>query len=127
MLICDDQPFLRAVLSRTIKESWPNTEIVEVDSGKAGERVLEEQKEQGFDVIFMDIEMPPGQNGLETIKNIRERKLAEGIPIVICTGCKGETDMGEGWQDIAQYTIGKPFEPDEIDEILDEVKWKGYA
>ena len=65
----------------------------------------------------MDLEMPR-QNGLKTIQNIRSEKLAEGTPIVLCTGCTGETKLAESLS-IADYRITKPFELEEVEDDLE--------
>ena len=122
VLVCDDNPLLRALLANAIQESWPNSEILQADNGVDGENLI---REHSFDVIFMDLEMPR-QNGLVTIRRIRDEGLAEGTPIVLCTGCAGDTELAYPVA-MADYRISKPFELETIDEILDRVKWEGYT
>lgn len=122
VLLCDDNPMLRALLASAVRESWPGTEIVQTGNGLDCEQLV---RTESFEVIFMDLEMPK-QNGLVTIQNIREEKLAEGTPIVLCTGCTGETELAESLS-IADYRITKPFELEEVEEILDQIKWEGFS
>lgn len=122
VLLCDDNPMLRALLASAVRESWPGTEIVQTGNGLECEDIV---RRENFEVIFMDLEMPR-QNGLKTIQNIRSEKLAEGTPIVLCTGCTGETKLAESLS-IADYRITKPFELEEVEDILDQIKWRGFS
>lgn len=73
----------------------------------------------------MDLEMPR-QNGLVTIQKIRSEGLAENTPIVLCTGCGGDTALAYPVA-IADFRISKPFDLETVDEILDQIKWRGYS
>lgn len=118
VLVCDDHTLLRSLLVSAIGEIWSTAEMMEADNGKRAEELVRENK---FDVIFMDVEMPK-QNGLDTIANIRREKLAESTPIVVCTGCKGETALVRGWQLKVDHYITKPFDLEEIGQVLDQIK-----
>lgn len=122
VLICDDQPLLRKVLAGAISECWPNVEITETKDGMEGEKAA---KEGDFDVIFMDVEMPR-QNGFDTVSAIRAVPALAQTPIVMCTGCSGEADVVRGWQLNVEYYLTKPFDVEEIDNVLDEIKWADY-
>jgi CheY-like chemotaxis protein len=122
VLLCDDNPMLRALLANAVRESWPASEIVQTDNGWECEQIV---RKENFEVIFMDLEMPR-QNGLKTIQTIRSEKLAEGTPIVLCTGCTGETELASQLS-IADYRITKPFDLEEVEDILDRIKWKGFS
>ena len=122
VLLCDDNPMLRALLASAVRESWPDSEIMQTGNGLECEELV---RKENFEVIFMDLEMPR-QNGLRTIQNIRREKLAEGTPIVLCTGCSGETELAQSLS-IADYRISKPFELEEVEDILDRIKWRGLT
>lgn len=122
VLICDDNPFLRSLLADAVMESWPNVEIQFAGNGRDGEQLI---RQHDFHVIFMDVEMPY-QNGIDTIRRIRKEGLAKTVPLVLCTGCTGDTELCRDLPEVT-YRITKPFEADEIDRILDEIKWSGYS
>lgn len=122
VLICDDNPLLRTLLANAVLEVWPNSKIWEASNGIEGEELVQTLT---FDVIFIDLEMPK-QNGLETIRKIRQNGLAENTPIVLCTGCTGDTALAHPVE-MADFRITKPFELQEIDNLLDHIKWRGYS
>ncbi|MCA9776104.1 MAG: response regulator [Candidatus Eremiobacteraeota bacterium] len=123
VLVCDDHSLLRSILVNAIREVLPNAEIQEAANGERAEELVRKNK---YDLIFMDVEMPK-QNGLDTISKIRDEKLAEDTPIVVCTGCKGETALVRGWQLKVDHYITKPFDLEEIERVIDEIKWRGFS
>lgn len=67
------------------KEKFPEFEIDVASQGQEGVQLIQEalQKNQPYSLAFVDIRMPPGWDGIETIKHIWE--LDKNIQIVICT------------------------------------------
>ncbi|HIB65751.1 MAG TPA: response regulator [Phycisphaerales bacterium] len=114
VLVCDDQHMLRELLQGAILTHSPYCKVTQASNGKIAEDLLRQEK---FDIVFMDVEMPV-QDGFTTLKNIREGNLAEGTPVVMCTGCSDESDLVRGWQLRADYYLTKPFDLDEISDVL---------
>ena len=54
-----------------------------VTSAPSGDNAIDYAKDNDFDLIFMDVRMPPGWDGIETIKRIWEKW--PHIEMVICT------------------------------------------
>lgn len=122
ILICDDQPLLRQALRRMITETWPNCDFTEAEDGLRAEEILQRDR---FDVVFMDIEMPL-QNGLRTLDNLAQSQILADTPVVLCTGCKGETQSAHDWKTKVAFHVEKPFTSDRIYEVLDGIKWRNY-
>lgn len=68
-----------------IKSDLPQFEIDVASQGKEGVALIKQALDQGihYALAFVDIRMPPGWDGIETIKHIWE--LDKEIQIVICT------------------------------------------
>lgn len=82
LLIAEDTPFSRKIIETFLKTKQINYVIVE-----NGREAIEKVKENDFDIVFMDIEMPE-MNGYEASKYIRT-KLNEpkcNVPIIALTG-----------------------------------------
>lgn len=76
-----------------------------------GEDALEECKENVFDIVFLDENMP-GLTGLETLPKIKE--VDPGVPVVMITKSEEENIMEEAiGENIADYLI-KPVNPTQI-------------
>jgi two-component system invasion response regulator UvrY len=70
ILIADDHTIVREGVKMLLTESYPLAEITDVSDSASVIRNVNEKK---WDVIICDISMPPGDSGLETIKQIKER------------------------------------------------------
>ena len=94
-----------------------------VDSAYQGEEALQkvietEAKNNPYDVIFMDVRMPPGWDGITTIKKIWEK--FDHIEMVICTAF---ADIS--WEDMQKelglshrlLVLKKPFDPMEVKQL----------
>lgn len=70
--VCDDEPAILDELSKRI-ESFFNTEGTKasVFCFDSGETLLEDCRKMKYDVIFLDIKMPP-PDGMETARRLRE-------------------------------------------------------
>ncbi len=97
--------------------SAPSFELTHASSGEEALALVTESIAQGqpFSLAFMDMQMPPGWDGLETTSHIW--KIDPGLRIVFCSAYSDHT-----WSDIAtelgisdRYLVfKKPFESIEI-------------
>lgn len=82
-----------------------------VTTAQSGTEALEEIKEQNFDIVFLDENMP-GLTGLETLAELKE--INASLPVVMITKSEEEYIMEEAiGSKIADYLI-KPVNPNQI-------------
>ena len=82
-----------------------------VTTAQSGVEALNEIKEQEFDIIFLDEQMP-GLDGLEVLSRIKN--IYSNIPVVMITKSEEENIMEEAiGQQISDYII-KPVNPNQI-------------
>ncbi|MFC7357263.1 response regulator [Jejudonia soesokkakensis] len=82
-----------------------------VTTAKSGTEALEEIRDQNFDIVFLDENMP-GLTGLETLAEIKEYEAT--LPVVMITKSEEEYIMEEAiGSKIADYLI-KPVNPNQI-------------
>ena len=108
-----------------------NTPVYEVDfatQGEEGLRLVEQAQSQlrPYALAFVDMRMPPGWDGLETIEHIW--RVDPGIQVVICSAYSDYD-----WSDMIErlghsdrlLVLKKPFEPIEIQQCASAMtrKW----
>jgi two-component system response regulator len=96
ILLIDDDPDCRLLITDAIAECKVSNKIYEVGSGEeALEFLLRKGKHADAPrpgLVYLDIEMP-GINGLETLQRIRACPELKDVPIVMMTGVCGEEEM----------------------------------
>ena len=103
------------------KESFlPKFELLHVNSGEEAYDVIKAEKEAGrpISVAFVDIRMPPGLDGIETIRRVR--KVDRDVEVVIMTAYTDKS-LAEIIHDMdllhKVLYIRKPFAREEIQQI----------
>ncbi|MDR2575901.1 MAG: response regulator transcription factor [Treponema sp.] len=105
ILICDDEPGLRAVIKRYAQ--FERHETVEAGNGM---EAVEACKKEQFDIIIMDIMMPE-LDGFSAVKEIRK---TSDVPIIMLSARGEEYDKVLGFEyGIDDYVV-KPFSSKEI-------------
>ncbi len=78
VLIADDHTIVREGIKMLLTEAYPFAQITDVSDSVDLIKLVLKQK---WDVIICDISMPPGDSGLEAIKQIKEH--SPGTPVII--------------------------------------------
>jgi len=114
LLIVDDDVFLLDMYSVKFKEAGFQVEVAE-----NGETAIKKLKEISPNVILLDVVMPK-MDGLETLRQIKKDKLAEGAKIIVLTNLGQKEDVERGLKLGADdYIIKAHFTPT---EVLNKVK-----
>ena len=113
ILIVDDEKNIRMTLSQSLESLG-----VETDMAGNGEEALTKLKEKDFGLILLDIRMP-GMDGMEVLRQVREVRPDIRIIMITAYGTIGSAveAMKLGAVDFLQ----KPFDPEEIRELVSRV------
>ena len=123
MLVVDDDPLIRDVLTRFLAKMGC---IIEVASD--GEAAVEKVRENQFDLVLLDLVLPEmsGQEALESIVG-----LDPGIPVIIITAYGSTESAVEFLKNGAIDYITKPVHFEEfkfrINRALEEIRLKQHA
>jgi DNA-binding response OmpR family regulator len=79
VLVVDDEGAIRYSVSKTLQRVGYN-----VNEASSGEEAIEMMGGQTFDVVLTDIRMPPGLDGVELVRRIKE--LDGDIIVILMTG-----------------------------------------
>ena len=111
ILIIDDEESIRDILDVLL--SSEDYEIIQADSGESG---LELAKVERPDLIILDV-MMPRMSGYMVAKHLKLDECLQNIPIVLLTATANVA--GNIMLDMpTPYRLTKPFNPDELLEIV---------
>lgn len=108
VMIVDDDALIRRAIS-----IYLTTRSYEVIEAVNGADCLSKLDHKMPDIILLDVMMPPGPDGRETCRRIRE---FSQVPIILLTARAQETDRTQGIAAGANGYITKPMSLKEVEE-----------
>lgn len=108
VLIADDEPSLRLLVSATIESDL--LEVFEAEDGDQAWALLQQHRP---DLALLDVQMP-GKTGLELARAIRAEPDLAAMKIIILTSKAQQADVAEGLAAGADLYLTKPFSPIEL-------------
>ncbi|AEF93351.1 response regulator receiver protein [Desulfotomaculum nigrificans CO-1-SRB] len=115
VLIVDDQVGVRYLLEILVKESGHRAH-----TAQNGVEAVEKVRSIKPDLVFMDVRMPI-MNGLEALGKIK--MIAPRTQVVMMTAYSAEDTATIALQKGALKCMSKPFDVEEIKEILENFAW----
>lgn len=104
VIIIDDDPLIRLVVSKTLQAANLNT--IEAASGEEGLQLFKEKK---ADAILLDVMMPSGMDGYATCSEIRNLPEGRHVPILMMTGLEDLESINRAYELGATDFITKPI------------------
>ena len=118
VLVIDDTKNIRILLSTCLE--LRGYDVITADNGLEALKIIQDI-EKDIDLIFLDIRMP-GISGTEVLKVIKETR--ENCPVIIMTAFATVKNAIECTKLGALVYLQKPFSPDRINLVLDEIERK---
>jgi DNA-binding NtrC family response regulator len=110
LLIVDDDDAIRGMLFDLLSEKY------ECNTASMAEEALQYIEVEKYDAILTDLAMP-GLSGLELLKKIQEHDSA--TPVILISGKGAEQDT-QALIDLGAFAyVTKPFNLDEIEEVVE--------
>ncbi len=114
ILLLEDDEILNEVISSFLLNYG-----YEVTSAYDGEEALEILYAKTFDLLLLDVNVP-SINGFELLKNIRQDNI--NTPAIFITSLNDTVDLREGFLSGCDDYIKKPFEFDELELRIENIK-----
>jgi CheY-like chemotaxis protein len=115
ILAVDDNPAILEVLQIMLEDLGCDV-LALSDSRQAAEQV----KQQEFDGILLDAQMP-FMDGLELAQLIRHSAKNPAVPIVMLTGSRRGSDRGSSPQGPVTFFMEKPFDMHALERVLADI------
>lgn len=113
VLIADDDPVIRALLSSAVTSEGYNAVVV--NDGRAAYKLL--QSDADFTAALFDISMP-GLNGIDIISHMRTEKRLQRIPVMLITADQDLKVMSDGFAAGAVAFLSKPLTAEKLQNAL---------
>jgi two-component system cell cycle sensor histidine kinase/response regulator CckA len=119
ILVMDDEKSVREILSTMLKKL--GCEVVCVKDGAEAVLMYKQSKETGkpFDVVIMDLTIPGGMGGQETIKKLLQ--IDPEVKAVVSSGYSNDPIMSHYQAYGFSNVIAKPYRITELSKILHDV------
>jgi CheY-like chemotaxis protein len=113
ILVADDDPVIRKLLCQVFSEDGHK-----VSPATNGAQVIEKVQKEDFELLLLDVHMPV-MDGLETLRNMRS--MFPNLPVVMMDSYPDQL-VRQAENEGALTCIHKPFDLNEIREIVEKVK-----
>ncbi|KQX62823.1 hypothetical protein ASD06_12435 [Angustibacter sp. Root456] len=112
VLVVDDDPAVREFVGDLL-----DLEGHEVRFAADGREALASVRAQRPDCVLLDV-MMPGMSGHEVLAELRLADGGADLPVVILTALADEAQTWQGWSAGADYVLGKPFDSEQLLQVL---------
>ncbi len=106
LVVDDEEDFLETVVNRLSRRS------IDTSGVRSGEEALDAMKKKSFDVVILDIKMPGGMDGIETLREMK--KLQPLAEVILLTGHASVETSIEGMKLGAFDYLIKPIKLEEL-------------
>jgi DNA-binding NtrC family response regulator len=114
ILVVDDEEVMCESLA-----AWLREDGYQVDTASSGREAVEKAKARDYAIYFVDLKMPGGMDGIETMMQIR-RMHADASIIIITAYATVDTAIA-AMKEGAQEYIVKPCNPEEISLLVSRI------
>jgi DNA-binding response OmpR family regulator len=118
LLIVDDEAHIRMLIEQTLEDL--EDEGVELLFAENGEMALSIIKEEKPNLVFLDVMMPK-MNGMEVCQKVKKELGLDEVYIILLTAKGQEVDRQKGLEMGADRYMTKPFDPDEMLSVAEEI------
>ncbi|UCE93968.1 MAG: response regulator [Flavobacteriaceae bacterium] len=118
LLIVDDESHIRMLIEQTLEDL--EDEGVELLFAENGEQALELIQKEEPNLVFLDVMMPK-MNGMEVCYKVKKELNLSHVYIILLTAKGQEVDRQKGLEMGADRYMTKPFDPDEMLSVAEEV------
>lgn len=114
VMVCDDDPSVRALLEVTLAFDH---DVVMATNGQEALDLL--ATGTGIDLLVLDVMMPV-KDGLTTLAELRADPATADLPVIMLTAKAQDADADAGRAAGANEYLTKPFDPLELEQLIEQ-------
>jgi CheY-like chemotaxis protein len=111
ILVVDDEQNIRILLENFLSQDY------DITSKNDGLEALEWLEVNLPDLIICDIQMP-NMDGYQLLEKIRQRGYTKHTPVIMLSGTEASKERVKCYRLGAQDYLTKPFNPEELEELI---------
>lgn len=109
ILVVDDDSTMQEMFDATLGGNY------RIVAAASGEEALAAVRSERPDLILLDVEMPPGIDGYETCRRLKEDDATAEIPVIFVSGRDCIEDRLMGYEAGGEDYVTKPFDAQELE------------
>ena len=118
LLIVDDEAHIRMLIEQTLEDlEDEGVELLFADNGEMALNIIREERPN---LVFLDVMMPK-MNGMEVCHKVKKELGLDEVYIILLTAKGQEVDRQKGLEMGADRYMTKPFDPDEMLSVAEEI------
>lgn len=115
ILVVEDNVSTRALLQQMLE--LEGYDVVAVGDGVSA---LARIRERTPALVILDV-MMPGVDGVTVLKQIREDEATRELPVIMLTALDDPESTWKGWTAGCHYYMTKPFDPEDIIKVVNDL------
>jgi DNA-binding NtrC family response regulator len=112
LIVDDEEDFLETLVNRLKKRK------IDANGVKSGEEAIEFMEKKPFDVVILDVKMPGGMDGIETLREMK--RIQPLVEVILLTGHASVETSIEGMKLGAFDYLLKPVKLEDLLPKLEE-------
>lgn len=121
ILLVEDNPAEARLVKEVFDGIDEDFDIYTVFDGEQAINDLEKAKENKYDILILDLNLPK-KNGIDVLKEIKEKNLKSGMPIIVLTNSESENDVAKSYDLDADCFVTKPAGLDQFVETINSIE-----
>lgn len=111
IMVIDDEESIRLILENFLSQEY------DLVSKKDGVEALEWLEGNLPDLIICDVQMP-NMDGYQFLEKVRQRGYTKHTPVIMLSASEASKERVKCYRLGAQDFLNKPFNPEELEEII---------
>ena len=117
-MIVDDESHIRMLIEQTLEDlEDEGVALLFAENGREALEIIETERPN---LVFLDVMMPE-MNGMEVCHKVKKELNLDEVYIILLTAKGQEVDRQKGLEMGANKYMTKPFDPDEMLEVAEEI------
>jgi CheY-like chemotaxis protein len=118
VLAVDDSSTVRAVIAKALRVS--GVEVSRFGEASSGDEALRLLREEGYDLVFCDLNMP-GMTGFELVEALRRDGRLASVAVVIVSSIGSSAALEDLKSKGVRACLKKPLRPEILRRVVDQV------